>query len=353
MEVIGEFDEDIEDFDEDMEDLEEDMEDLEDAKRSKGKAHNILFIWELLKKGAFISKARLSDDLEISTYAVQRCIRDINNYLEITGSEDRVAYKYSKKGYVLGEHTDITLIRKYLFVLYKALIESRSLKKEELQEIINSVLQLMQKSDAKIVENLISSDVENYVEPRHGKRLLDSICKISQCIQQKEIVNFNYEDKDSYSKNYTVKPISLVSLEKYYYVIAFAEEDETVQDAMVFRLDRIFGIEGVRENFEKVVYQEKLTEEEFRDQLTVMSEGELEEIELEFYDTTLDSILDILPSAEITKKEKNDYIIKVKAYGDGIINCLLSKGCRVKVLKPEGLKEKIKNQLESTLELYK
>ncbi|MCD7883438.1 MAG: WYL domain-containing protein [Lachnospiraceae bacterium] len=63
-------------------------------------------------------------------------------------------------------------------------------------------------------------------------------------------------------------------------------------------------------------------------------------------------ILDRLPTAQILTEENQTYIIEAEVYGKGILMWLLSQGDAVEILKPQSLRDEMKQMLENMLRKY-
>ena len=91
---------------------------------------------------------------------------------------------------------------------------------------------------------------------------------------------------------------------------------------------------NLHEKFE-VPHSEKFQEGEFRKRVQFMYSGELTRVEFEFTGSSVEAILDRLPTAEIISQEGNKYTIKAESYGEGIYMWLGVQGDKVKILPKE------------------
>lgn len=83
-----------------------------------------------------------------------------------------------------------------------------------------------------------------------------------------------------------------------------------------------------------------------------MYPGRLQNIRIKYTGTSVDAILDRLPTAKILSQENGAFIIEAEVYGKGIVMWLLSQGERVEVLAPESLRLTVKETLLRILENY-
>ena len=102
----------------------------------------------------------------------------------------------------------------------------------------------------------------------------------------------------------------------------------------------------------RVSYANRFEEGEFRKRIQFMYAGKLEKVQLKFFGTNPEAILDRLPTARVLEQYDKECTIEAEVYGKGIIMWLLSQGCKVEVLKPESMREEMKNILMEMLKLY-
>lgn len=83
-----------------------------------------------------------------------------------------------------------------------------------------------------------------------------------------------------------------------------------------------------------------------------MYAGKLQNVKLKFYGENPEPILDRLPTARVIEQYDNECTIEAEVYGKEIIMWLLSQGSKVELLRPESMREEMKNALQDMLELY-
>lgn len=80
--------------------------------------------------------------------------------------------------------------------------------------------------------------------------------------------------------------------------------------------------------------------------------GKLQRVVLKFYGENPEPILDRLPTARVIEQYDYECTIEAEVFGKGIIMWLLSQGSRVEVLRPESMREEMKQVLQDMLKLY-
>lgn len=193
--------------------------------------------------------------------------------------------------------------------------------------LIDKIITQISPADRPAAENVIRSELVNYVPLRHGKKLLSTIWEITGYIKEQQIVSFKYTRQDGKISSKTVKPVSIMFSEFYFYMIAFAADD-SVQHPIIYRIDRMSSMKPTGEKF-SVPYRERFSDGEFRKRIQFMYTGELKRVTFD-YSGVLEAILDRLPTAKILKQCGNTYTITAEGYGDGIDMWLRSQGELVK-----------------------
>lgn len=296
-----------------------------DLKRNK--AFRLINIYERLNKGEFIQKRNLAEAFGVTEKTVQRDIDDLRIYLAETHLEEKevhIKYDRTKNVYYLVRFEREWLTNEEVMALCKILLESRAFCKDELNGLISKLLIQAIPSERKKIESMIRNEQQYYIPLKHNKRLLKQLWELSQYILSNEIINFAYTRQDGQSNNREVKPVAIMFSEYYFYLVAFMADDSK-DFPTIFRVDRIKNLKGSNQKF-KIPYNERFSEGEFRKRIQFMYSGELKKIKFEFSGSSLEAILDRLPTAEIIAENNGVYTIRAEAYGDGVEMWLRSQG---------------------------
>lgn len=119
----------------------------------------------------------------------------------------------------------------------------------------------------------------------------------------------------------------------------------------IFRIDRIADYKIMEQTF-SLPYASRFQEGEFRKRVQFMYPGRLQSIRLRYTGSSVEAILDRLPTAKIVSQDANGYLVEAEIYGNGIVMWLLSQGNRVEVLAPQTLREEMFRVLTAMLERY-
>jgi len=128
--------------------------------------------------------------------------------------------------------------------------------------------------------------------------------------------------------------------EFYFYVAAFIDEaDESrkhfdvLNDTFptIYRIDRIRKLKVLDEHF-YVPYKNRFEEGEFRKRIQFMYGGKLQKVRFKCKDTSIEAVLDRLPTAQILSEEAGEYVVSAEVFGKGIDMWLRSQGDAVKLI---------------------
>lgn len=301
----------------------------------ENKGFRLLNIYERLNKGETVNKEKLAEEFGVSPKTIQRDLDDLRAYIAETHfseSETSIKYDKSRNCYYLVRLEREWLTNEEAVALCKILLESRAFRKDELTPIIEKLIMQVSPSDRAVTEEIIRSEFFNYVPLQHGKKLLSPIWNLSEFITNQQVISFKYSRQDGKGSVKTVKPVSLMFSEFYFYLIAFSVDD-SVSHPVIYRVDRITDMKPTGEKF-SVPYKDRFSDGEFRKRIQFMYSGELKKVRFE-YSGVLEAILDRLPTARIVSENNGVYTMVAEAYGDGIDMWLRSQGKLVKIIEGE------------------
>ena len=297
------------------------------------KTFRMLNIYERLNKGEALSKDRLSLEYDVNQKTIQRDIEDLRCYIQEKHYEEKdstIKYDRALKGYKLIKFQREWLTNEEIMAVCKIILESRAFCKDELDLIIKKLLEQSLPEHTTHINKIIKSEQINYVPLQHNKKLISMIWELSEAINKNEKISIDYTRQDNNRRERIVKPVSIMFSEFYFYLIAY-NEDTDKEIPIVYRIDRINNYKNLHEKFD-IPHSEKFQEGEFRKRVQFMYSGELTRVEFEFTGSSVEAILDRLPTAEIISQEGNKYTIKAESYGEGIYMWLGVQGDKVKIL---------------------
>lgn len=307
------------------------------AKSAEDKAERILSIYSRLKQGKVINKEEESRIYGVAPRTIKRDIESINCFLQNqqvdTGEIQDVVFDKRVGGYILQTKQNNQLRGKEILTVGKVLLESRALMKNELFPIIHKLTELCSsEAEKKMVKDLLNNEKFHYTELQHGKNLLDIVWDLEYAVKKQQYVEIEYRKQTGETVLRKVKPVGIMFSEFYFYLTAFMEEEEkknfkNPEDTFptIYRIDRIENFKVLEEHF-RVPYAERFEEGEFRKRVQFMYGGRLKRVRFKYKGSSVEAVLDRLPTAEILKKEKDGILMQAEVFGDGIEMWIQSQG---------------------------
>jgi hypothetical protein CLOST_1278 len=299
----------------------------------ENKGFRLLSLYERLSRGEVIRKAEMAQKFSVTDKTIQRDIEELRTYLadtRVDEGEASIIYDRVRNGYLLTHAASEWLTNKDVLAVCKILLESRAFCKEELDALVKKLLRQTALDDRKQVGQIIRSEQHHYVPPRHGKKLLSTIWELSQHMAAQHVIRISYCRQDGTERIHKVNPVAVMFSEYYFYLIAYMS-DGRKDFPTIFRMDRIASFEPTGAKFH-VIHSRKFSDGEFRKRIQFMYAGELRRVTFEYSGTSVEAVLDRLPTAKILSEKEGVYRITAEVYGSGIDMWLRSQGSAVKVL---------------------
>lgn len=295
------------------------------------KAERILSIYSRLKQGKFVYKAEESMKYDVAQRTIQRDLSDIqcflNNQNNEAGEIQEVVFDRKAGGYRLETKRQNHLNEKELLAICKVLLDSRSLVKEEMFPIINKLISLGgEESTQRLLKDYVRNEMHHYVELQHHEKLLEKIWTLEDAVKTQKYICIRYKRlKNQECVVRKVKPVGIMFSEFYFYLTAYIEDIDKKthfqnpddEYPTIYRIDRLQSIEVLEDHF-SVPYAERFEEGEFRKRVQFMYGGRLQKLKLKCKEQGLEALMDRIPTAKIISKEKENYIISVEVFGEGI-----------------------------------
>ena len=163
---------------------------------------------------------------------------------------------------------------------------------------------------------------------------------IGKAIREHNYVEIKYQRvKDKAVVTRKVKPVSLMFSEYYFYVTAFIEDEEVKADfdvlndsyPTIYRIDRIREYKVLDDKF-RIPYANRFEEGEFRKRIQFMYGGKLQRVRFTYSGSSIEAVLDRLPTAVIESENEGVYTVSAEVFGKGIEMWLKSQGDMVQIL---------------------
>jgi len=313
------------------------------------KTNRTLEIFFRFMRGEDLSPAKLAESYGASTKTITRYLNEIKNFLadyrELVGQSELV-YCHTNKTYRL--FFDEFLTDKELFAIAKVIIGSRPFSGEETTLIVSKLKRFVSIGDRKKLEELIRRELYHYSEIKTDcQNVIDTLWQLINAINEKKEITISYYKVDRTLSEKRIQPVSLMFSEYYFYLIAYYPSK--YDEPRYFRIDRITNIIEHRKQFSTDEVP-GFNEGELRRRSQFMFYGKLRRIRFWYSGRSLQAVLDKLPTAKITARKREAYLLEAEVYGDGIKMFLLSQGTWVKVVSPD---EFVTEMKETALEIAK
>lgn len=296
------------------------------------KSARLLEIYSRLSEGAVLKKSELAQDFHVTQRSIQRDIEDLRCFFAERHLEQDVIYDTKLRGYRLIQATPKGLSNSEILAVCKILLESRSMRKDEMLPILDKLIFCaVPESSQKAVKALIANEELHYVEPHHNRPILDGLWEIGQAIKNQQIIEIEYERmKEPRLVCRRVQPVGIMFSEYYFYLTAFLEDKTDFENPddlfpTIYRIDRIHSFKVLDEHF-RIPYTSRFEEGEFRKRIQFMYGGKLERVKFRYSGPSIEAVLDRLPTARILSQDENGWMVEAEAFGKGIEMWLRSQG---------------------------
>lgn len=142
---------------------------METVMHEEDKAMNrmlrVLYLYECLHKGEILVKKREAQRFQVDPRTIQRDLDEIRNYLaeHHTHERKRILYDRQKRGYVLKGNERTWLTNAEILLISKVILESRSLRKKEMDSLLKKMTLQAAPQERDHIENLLLNEKYHYV----------------------------------------------------------------------------------------------------------------------------------------------------------------------------------------------
>lgn len=316
------------------------------GKNKRGKVQRVLGIYKKLLKDVLFDTPELVNEYSANERTIQRDIADLKAFVSEDDCSNSIIYDYDRKGYRLDHTYSTNLTTNETLAVCKILLESRGLKKIEMESIIKKLIDGCSSEDSRnLVKRMIKSERDNYIQPNHNKVLMDKMRDISKAIFSNKYIEISYSRlKEGKTVEKKLKPVAIMFSDHYFYLAAYIDMDDQSGEnsesnngpfPTFYRFDRIKKLKVLDEEF-KAPHDFK--EADFRNKTMFMyGDGyKRRKIHFIYNGSDLDYVLDHIPTARKIKEEKipgaEAYEMLAEVIGDGIEKWMKSQGDKFEIL---------------------
>lgn len=318
------------------------------------KTDRVLELFFRALKGEFLSAKELATQYNVSARSISRDITALKMFLadhrDTLGNAELV---YSSSNHCYHLETEHFISNKELLAVTKVLIGCRPFHHTELLELIRKLKLHTSPKDKAVLEDLIRNEIYHYKPVNFDcPGVIDNLWTITEHISSKRLITITYIKMDRSVVKRTLKPVSVVFSEYYYYLIAYDTAAGEPGVPHYYRIDRITDIVAHREHF-KLTKEQEVDEGLLKNRSQFMWPGKLRRVRFEFSGPSVQAVLDRLPTSRVVELRNGASVIEAEVYGDGIKMFLLSQGSWVKVLAPQELIDEISSEIQKMHSFYR
>nr|WP_314656728.1 WYL domain-containing protein [uncultured Fusobacterium sp.] len=301
----------------------------------------LLELYDRLLKNEDIDIKKYAEENKVNIRTAERDIKTIRNFLAKKNQTELIHNSKKKKYQLTYTEDSINLTKSEILAVSKILLASRAFLKDEISLIIDKIVkQCGSENDLKSIQNLLNNEKFHYIELQHKKSFINNIWDLGQAIKNKKRIEISYKKMDGKTVKRVVDPVGLMFSEFYFYLLAHIEnidkekhfDNKDDEYPTIYRVDRIEEFKILNEKFTPTLYTNRFQEGKFRKQVQFMTGGKLRKIKLFYKGTSIEAVLDKIPTAKVLEKNKDTYLISAQVFGNGIDRWILSQGEAIEVI---------------------
>lgn len=304
------------------------------------KNQRVLDIYLRLLNNREVNRKKIALEYQVSERSIHRDISDLRNFLISTNNSAEIIYDDKSNSYVLVNEDNQKLNNSEILAVCKILLDSRAFLKDEMITIINKLIrQCIPIENYTKVSKLVENEKFHYMELCHKKSFINNIWEIGEAVQNQLKIEVEYKRMDKKVVKRVIQPVGIMFSEYYFYLLGhidnidkekyFANKDDIFPT--IYRFDRIESYKILDEHF-PVIYKNRFEEGKFRKRVQFMTGGRLKKITFKYTGTSLEAVLDKIPTAQILEQNDKYSVISAEVFGNGIDRWILSQGKDIELL---------------------
>lgn len=305
------------------------------------KSHRILEIYNKLLNNQKIDIKKIASEEKKSIRTIERDISEIRDYLLKQNNGNEFIYDRSNKNYSLKNTNEQKFSKSEALAIAKILLDSRAFLKDEMYMLIDKLLkQYTTIEDYKKLIEMIKNEKFHYMELSNKKSFIENLYDYGEVIQNKKKIKIEYRKINGEKVERIVYPVGLMFSEFYFYLLGHIEnidKDEYFQNKddifpTIYRVDRIEKLEILSEHFSNIYYSDRFEEGKFRKRIHFMTGGKLRKVRFIYKGSSVEAVLDRIPTARIETKNEDSYLLSAEIFGNGFDKWVKSQGEDVEVI---------------------
>lgn len=294
---------------------------------STTKSDRLLQMYARLVNGEVLHKKELAQQFHITERSVQRDLESLRCFFAEQELFQEILYDKSVGGYRMGSNASVVLSSSEVLAICKILLESRSMRKDEMLPILDKLVDCYTpKNNKQAVTDLIANEKFHYIEPPHGQPVLSELWDLGMAIREHHFVEITYKRlKEPKWVQRIVEPVGIIFSDHYFYLTACLQNSDkrTALDngndlsPTIYRIDRIESLKVMEKRFH-IPYAKRFKEGEFRKRMQFMYGGRLQTVHFKYSGSSLDALLDQLPTAEVIGQDENGWLLRAEVFENGL-----------------------------------
>ena len=189
----------------------------------EAKSARLLAMYARLLSGEALHRTALAMEYGVTVRSIQRDIETLRCFLAEQRLPQDVVYDRRERAYKLVDNVLRSLSNSEILAVCKILLESRSMRRDEMMPILDKLIDCCVPEESKrAVTELIANEKHHYIEPHHGKRVLDGLWEIGQAVKERRALEITYQRmKEPRLVRRRVQPVGIMFSEYYFYLTAF------------------------------------------------------------------------------------------------------------------------------------
>ena len=317
-----------------------------------------------LSTSKIISKL-LDYDIEAEQHSINRDIRDLQElfdkdyYLDIEDNKKlnyEIYYDTKARGYkIINRPFDLDNLQ----LLADCVYSSKFITDKQAEQLINAISGFGSIHQIKNIKKNVYTN--NRVKTKNTE-IAKSSAKLNNAIKENKKVSFKYykytiADKENpierRNEPYIVSPFRLMINDGNFYLLAFAEKENSMR---TYRLDRMKSVNILETEREGEEEFKKLNIETYAKRAFSMFNGEEKRVNIQFTASKLDTVIDRFGTGADTTyipKDKHHFTLSANiAVSDAFYSWLTSFGTSAVILYPQEVIDGYKNFLEKIQKKY-
>lgn len=311
----------------------------------------MLCLYLRLDRGEKIKKNTFCKEIGCSGRTFDRDMKMIRQCREKINGTNDIYYDRKQSSYNMKyiTHRKISLVEYQM--IEKILIDSRTLKKDEIEIVIRSLLQNTE--DSQKIEKYTQKKLNEYNSPLHNKELLSLCGSIEEEIRNRKIIKIKYQKNTGELIERSIIPCMIKYTRGNLYLIAFIERGDYNYPAY-YRLDRI---DSFRRSRNQKVSEEEIVKHymnRYANGIIEMMGGSYQKIRLRCSNRFYEYVYEQFPNVEVIQEKEEYQIVDIEAFDEGFVKWILGQPYEhVQVISPIKIREQIIQELEKKIKYYK